>query len=100
MAILENLTSLHKVSKRKCVNFKHKMNCNEYRKNTQLSVSLVTNAEKTFASIVKNSYPTVLVANSQMNTHINHGTSEHTMTSIENGKNIPAASGQQLNHPL
>ena len=59
-----------------------------------------TMAETTISSEVRNSYPTVLVSNSQMNTQINPGTSQNTMTSNEKGNNIYDANGELLNHPF
>ena len=58
---------------------------------------LGTMAETTIPSKVRNSYPTVLVSNSQMNTQINPGASQITMTSNEKGSNIYDANGELLN---
>ena len=54
---------------------------------------LGTMAETTVPSKVRNSYPTVPVSNSQMNTQINPGTSQITMTSDKKGNNIYDANG-------
>ena len=59
-----------------------------------------TMAETTIPSKVRVSYPTVLVSNSQMNTQINPGTSQITMTSNEKGNNIYDANGELLNQPF
>ena len=59
-----------------------------------------TMVETTISSEVRNSYPTVLVSNSQMNTQINPGTSQNTMTSNEKGNNICDANGELLSHPF
>ena len=57
-----------------------------------------TMAEITISSEVRNSYPVVLVSNSQMNTQINPCSSQNTMTSNEKGNNIYDANGELLNH--
>ena len=57
-------------------------------------------AETTIPSQVMNSYPTVQVSNYQMNTQINPGTLQNTMTSNEKGYNIYDANGELLNQPL
>ena len=59
-----------------------------------------TMAENTFPSEVRNSYPTKLMSNSQMNTQMNPGTSPNTMTSNEKGNNIYDANDELLNHPF
>ena len=61
---------------------------------------LGTMAETTIRSKVRNSYPTVPVSNSQMNTQINPGTPQITMTSNEKGNNIYDANGELLNQPF
>ena len=58
---------------------------------------LGTMAETIIPSQVMNSYPTVPVSNYQMNTQINPGTSQNTMTSNEKGYNIYDANGELLN---
>ena len=45
-----------------------------------------TMVKTTISSQVRNSYPTVPVSNSQVNTQINPGTLQNTMTSNEKGK--------------
>ena len=59
-----------------------------------------TMAETTISSQVMNSYPTVPVSNFQMNTQINLGTWQNTMTSNEKRNNIYEANGEPLNHPF
>ena len=59
-----------------------------------------TMAKTTISSQVRNSYPTVLVSISQMNTQINPGTLQNTMTSNEKGNNIYDANGELLNQPF
>ena len=61
---------------------------------------LGTMAETTIPSKVRNSYPTVPVSNSQINTQINSRTSQITMTSNEKGNNIYDANGELLNQPF
>ena len=59
-----------------------------------------TMEETTISSQVRNIYPTVPVSNFQMNTQINFGTSQNTMTSNEKGNNLYDANGEPLNHPF
>ena len=54
----------------------------------------------TISSKVRNSCRTVPVSNFQMNTRINPGTSQNTMTSNEKWNNIYDANGESLNHPF
>ena len=61
---------------------------------------LGTLAETTIPSKLRNSYPTVPVSNSQMNTQINPGTSQITMTSNGKGNNIYDTNGELLNKPF
>ena len=57
-------------------------------------------AETTIPSKVRNGYPTVPASNSQMNTQINPGTSQITMTSNKKGNNIYDANEELLNQPF
>ena len=59
-----------------------------------------TMAETTISSQVRNSYPTVPVSNSQMNTQRIPVTSQNTMTSNEKRNNIYDANRELLNHPF
>ena len=81
-------------------NSEYTANRHEYRKDSHLSVSFCTVAETTIPSKVRNSYPTVPVSNSQMNTQINPGISQITMTSNEKGNNIYDANRELLNQPF
>ena len=59
-----------------------------------------TMAETTISSQVRKSYPTVPVSNFQMNTQINFGTWQNTMTSNVKRNNIYEANGEPSNHPF
>ena len=59
-----------------------------------------TMVETMISSQVRNSYPTVPMSNFQMNTQINFGTSQNTMTSNKKGNNTYDANGEPLNHPF
>ena len=68
--------------------------------NYQFPLGTMIPTETTIPSKVRNSYPTIPVYNSQMNTQINPGTSQITITSNEKGKNIFDANGELLNQPF
>ena len=59
-----------------------------------------TMAETMISSQVRNSYPTVLVSNSQTNTQITPGTLQNKMTSNKKGNEIYDANGELLKHPF
>ena len=57
-------------------------------------------AKTTISSKVRNSHSTLPMSKSPMNTQINPGTSQNTMTSNEKRNNIYDANGELLHHPF